>query len=147
MAVQPHDVAGRAARPVHFVPGNRDFYRGPIAEVREKVRSLCPVTPNPLWLPGAGVVPPAGEACWVGHDGRGDGRRGDFHSSDVMPNDFGLIEEFGGFEESADEGRAGPHALGGEAAEHFRAARPDASQRFRHVTVATHVPPFREARA
>jgi hypothetical protein len=37
------------------------------------------------------------------------------------------------------------HALGDEAAAHFRAVLPEALARFRHVVVVTHVPPFRES--
>ena len=53
-----------------------------------------------------------------------------------MLNDFGLIEEFGGFDEDPDERLAKLHALGDEAAAHFRAVLPDALARFRHVVVA-----------
>ncbi|MBP3955447.1 metallophosphoesterase [Gemmata sp. G18] len=145
VAVHLHAFADRVARPVYFVLGNHDFYRGSIAGVREKVRSLCSVTPNLHWLPDAGVVPLTDEACLVGHDGWGDGRFGDYHGSDVLLNDFGLIGEFGGFEEDPNERLAKLHALGDEAAAHFRSVLPDALARFRHVLVATHVPPFRES--
>ena len=37
------------------------------------------------------------------------------------------------------------HALGDEAADHFRAVLREALSRFRHVVVLTHVPPFRES--
>jgi hypothetical protein len=145
VAVHLHTIAGRVSRPVYFVLGNHDFYHGLIAGVREKVKSLCSVTPNLHWLPDAGVVPLTGDACLVGHDGWGDGRLGDYHRSDVMLNDFGLIGEFGGFDEDPGERLAKMHALGDEAAAHFRSVLPDALSRFRHVLVVTHVPPFREA--
>ena len=138
-------IAGRVNRPVYFVLGNHDFYRGSIAGVRKKVRSLCSVTPNLHWLSDVNVVPLIDDACLVGHDGWGDGRFGDYHGSDVVLNDFGLIEEFGGFEEAKEERLAKLQALGDEAAAHFRAVLPAALERFRHVIVATHVPPFREA--
>src|SRR3954469_8544205 len=149
---EAHDVAlhlnaidNAVQRPVYFVLGNHDFYRGSIAGVREKVRGLCAVTPNLHWLPDAGVVPLAGDTCLVGHDGWGDGRLGDYHGSDVMLNDFGLIGEFGGFDEDPAQRLTKLHALGDEAAAHFRAVLPDALKRFRHIVVLTHVPPFREA--
>jgi len=62
-----------------------------------------------------------------------------------MLNDFGLIEEFGGFDEDPQERLAKLHALGDEAAAHFRAVLPAAQSRFRHVIALTHVPPFRES--
>jgi 3',5'-cyclic-AMP phosphodiesterase len=145
VAIHLHSIAERVARPVYFVLGNHDFYRGSITGVREKVRSLCSVTPNLHWLPDTGVAPLTDEACLVGHDGWGDGRFGDYHGSDVLLNDFGLIEQFGGFEENADDRLAKLHALGDEAAAHIRAVLPDALARFRNVVVATHVPPFRES--
>ena len=85
------------------------------------------------------------ETCLVGADGWGDGRLGDYHNSDVILNDWGLIEEFGGFDEDREERLAKLHALGDESAAHLRAVLPEALRRFRHVVVLTHVPPFREA--
>jgi Icc protein len=134
-----------ARRPVYFVLGNHDFYRGSIAGVRKTVQQLCAVCPDLHWLPDAGVVPLTADACLVGHDGWGDGRLGDYFGSDVLLNDFGLIEEFGGFDEDPEERLAKLHALGDESAAHFRAVLPDALSRFRHVLVVTHVPPFRES--
>jgi Icc protein len=145
VAVHLRTIADRVERPVYFVLGNHDFYRGSIVEVRGKVRALCSVTPNLHWMPDAGVVPFTDEACLVGHDGWGDGRLGNYRSSDVLLNDFELIGEFGGFDEDPDDRLAKLHALGDEAAAHFRAVLPDALSRFRHVVAVTHVPPFRES--
>ena len=60
--------------------------------------------PKLHWMPDAGVVPFTESACLIGHDGWGDGRLGNYHGSDVMLNDFGLIDEFGGFEEDLPNG-------------------------------------------
>jgi hypothetical protein len=138
VAVHLHAITERVSRPVYFVLGNHDFYRGSIAGVRDKVRAICSVTPNLHWLPDAGLVPLTGDTCMVGHDGWGDGRFGNYHGSDVMLNDFGLIGEFGGFDEAPDERLAKMQALGDEAAAHFRAVLPEALARFRHVIAATH---------
>ncbi len=138
-------ITEKVKRPVYFVLGNHDFYCGSIASVRENVRSLCSVPPNLHWMPDEGIVPFGKEACLVGHDGWSDGRLGDYHGSDVMLNDFGLIEEFGGFDEDPHERLAKLNALGDEAAAHFRKVLPDAISRFQHIVVVTHVPPFREA--
>lgn len=121
-----HDVVDRVNRPVYFVLGNHDFYRGSIADVREKVRARCAVIPNLHWMPDAGVVPFTDETCLVGHEGLGDGR-------------------FGGFDEDPALRIPKLHALGDEAASHLRSVLPDALARFRHVVVVTHVPPFRES--
>ena len=76
------------------------------------------------------------------YDGWGDGRLGDYRSSDVELNDFRLIEEF--YEDPAQQ-LAKLHVLGDEAAAHFRGVLPEALSRFRQVVVLTHVPPFRES--
>ena len=144
VAIHLHTIAERVPKPVYFVLGNHDFYRGSIAGVREKIRALCTVMPNLHWMPDAGVVPFTEETCLVGADGWGDGRLGDYHGSDVMLNDFGLIGEFDGFEEDPKTRLAKLHALGDEAAAHFRTILPEALARFRHIVVLTHVPPFRE---
>jgi 3',5'-cyclic-AMP phosphodiesterase len=138
-------LSSRLQRPIYFVLGNHDFYRGSIAGVRATVRGLCADVPSLHWLPDAGVVPLADETCLVGHDGWGDGRLGNYHRSEVILNDWGLIEEFGGFNESLDERLAKLKALGDEAADHFRNVLPSALGRFRHVVALTHVPPFRES--
>jgi len=135
----------RLQRPIFFVLGNHDFYRGSIVTVREAVRHLCSDVPNLHWLPDAGVVPLTDETCLIGADGWGDGRLGDYHNSDVALNDWGLIGEFGGFDEDPEERLAKLHALGEESAAHLGTALPEALRRFRHVVVLTHVPPFREA--
>src|SRR5579862_2107772 len=44
-------------RPIYFVLGNHDFYRGSIIDVRDRIRALCLAVPNLVWLPAAGVVP------------------------------------------------------------------------------------------
>ena len=69
----------------------------------------------------------------------------DYHRSEVLFNDFGLIEDFGGFDEDPAERLAKLHALGDEAAAYFRAVLPGILARFPHTIVATHVPPFRDA--
>jgi predicted phosphohydrolase len=147
---EAHDLAGQLRAfsergPVYFVLGNHDYYRGSIAGVRGEVRELCRQVPNLLWMPDAGIVSLSDSTCLIGHDGWGDGRLGDYHGSDVMLNDFGLIGEFGGFDEDPDQRLAKLHTLGDEAAAHFLAVLPEALERFRHVIVLTHVPPFREA--
>ncbi|OWK42137.1 hypothetical protein FRUB_04215 [Fimbriiglobus ruber] len=145
VAIFLNNIEQRVERPVYFVLGNHDFYRGSIAGVREKIRSLCSVTANLHWMPNAGIIPLTKDTCLVGHDGWGDGRLGDYHGSDVILNDWGLIEEFGGFHEVRDDRLAKLNALGDEAAVHFRSVLPEALKRFQHVVVLTHVPPFREA--
>jgi hypothetical protein len=45
-------IADRLARPVHFVLGNHDFYRGSILEVRSAVATLASGDERLRWLSG-----------------------------------------------------------------------------------------------
>jgi len=130
-------------RPIFFVLGNHDFYRGGIAQVRSRVADLCAQSPRLHWLNGTGVVELAAETGLIGHDGWADGRLGDYAGSDVLLNDYFLIEELAGLDPEARLQRL--HALGDSAADHFRKTLPEALRRFRRVIAVTHVPPFREA--
>ncbi len=133
----------RLGLPVYFVLGNHDFYRGSIARVRAGVEALCARSPRLHWLPGSGVVALTPETALVGHDGWADGRFGDYERSEVLLNDYRLIEELAGLDTRDRLRRL--NALGDEAADHFRAVLPEALDRFRRVIALTHVPPFREA--
>ena len=145
VALLLHALGSSLRRPIYFVLGNHDFYRGSIAGVRATIRGLCSAVPDLHWMPDAGIVRLTDETCLVGHDGWGDGRLGDYHRSDVILNDWGLIGEFGGFDEAYEERLAKLHFLGDEAGAHFWSILPEALRQFRHVVVLTHVPPFREA--
>jgi predicted phosphohydrolase len=133
----------RLGLPIDFVLGNHDYYRGSIARVRAGVEALCARSPRLCWLPRAGVVELTPETGLVGHDGWADGRLGDYTRSEVLLNDYLLIEELAGLDKP--RRLAQLHVLGDEAAAHFRSVLPEALARFRHVVVLTHVPPFRAA--
>ncbi len=144
---EAHDVIGHLRAfaelgPVYFVLGNHDFDKGSIAGVRAEVSKVCHKVENLHWMPEAGVVPLGETTCLVGHDGWADERLGDYYGSGVRLNDFRLIGEFFGGPETW---LAKLQALRDEAAVHFRRVLPEALERFRHVIVLTHVPPFREA--
>ncbi len=130
-------------RPTYFVLGNHDFYRGTIAGVRQKVVALCAACPDLHWLPQSGVVALTENTGLVGHDGWGDGRLGHYWGLAVHLNDWRLIGEFIGLDPARRLETL--HALGDEAAAHFATVLPEALERFRHIVVVTHVPPFREA--
>jgi 3',5'-cyclic-AMP phosphodiesterase len=133
----------RLERPIFFVLGNHDFYRGSIEQVRRRVAELCARSPQLQWLNESGVVGLSAEIGLIGHDGWADGRFGDYAGSDVFLNDYMLIEELAHIDPELRLERL--HALGDAAAEHFRSVLPDAIARYRSVIAVTHVPPFREA--
>ena len=129
--------------PIYFVLGNHDFYRGSIAGVRRMVAQQCVSSAWLHWLPAAGVVPLTADTALIGHDSWADGRIGDFHCSEVMLNDYVLIQEL--------EGLLKPrlfeklNALGDEAATFLEDHARQALAHWRNVLVLTHVPPFRES--
>src|SRR4051812_25796829 len=43
-------------KPIYFVLGNHDFYKGSIAGVRAQVEALCSVCPNLHWMSRRGVI-------------------------------------------------------------------------------------------
>jgi predicted phosphodiesterase len=136
-------LARALARPIYFVLGNHDYYGGTIAGVRAKIEALGSACANLNWLPRSSVIALTEDTGLVGHDGWGDGRNGDYDRSSVELNDSWLIGDLSGLDKSARLARL--QALGDEAADHFRAVVPETLERFRHVIVLTHVPPFREA--
>ena len=140
--------------PVHFVLGNHDYYRGSISDVRAAARALGGRSTLVNWLTDSGPVWMTERTALVGHGGWGDARAADFRESDVILNDYLLIEEF---RETASDGElsretilseelmAALQGLGDEAGDHFRRVVPDALARCDHIVVLMHVPPFREA--
>jgi 3',5'-cyclic AMP phosphodiesterase CpdA len=131
------------ARPVYFVLGNHDFYRGRIAEVRQRMAALTARSELLRWLPAAGVVSLTRTTALVGHDGWGDGRAGVGMRSLVQLNDHRLIGDFQRDDLPARFQRLA--ALGDEAARFLDENVRRAFETHRHVLCVTHVPPFPEA--
>lgn len=128
-------------RPIFFVLGNHDFYRGSIDSVRQKAKLLSESTTWLNWLPHIGVVELTKQTGLIGHDSWGDGRLGAGARSQVILNDFFLIQDLS---ESQDLfGKL--NALGDEAADYFRNHLPESLKRYQHILVSVHVPPFKES--
>ncbi len=136
-------------RPIFFVLGNHDFYRGSILETRLAVTRLAAQAPNLTYMSATTAVELSPQTAIIGHDGWADARLGDFAGSNVMLNDYRLIEELRGWRREVSHPREslGPvlQELGNEAARHFELALAKVTGRYEHVIVITHVPPFREA--
>jgi 3',5'-cyclic-AMP phosphodiesterase len=136
-------MAERLARPIYFVLGNHDFYRGSIAEVRDRMARLTREHPHLHWLPAAGVVELSADLALVGHDGWGDARLGNPATTPILLNDFLLIRDLAGLDRPALIRRL--EDLGDQAAAFVSTTVPAALQRYSQVIFLTHVPPFREA--
>ncbi len=136
-------LARQLERPIYFVCGNHDYYHGSIDEVRGALSSLSAKAEHLHWLPSCGCVVLGPDTGLIGHGGWADGRLGDYHRSTVMLNDYLLIEELAGLDSF--QRLAKLREFGEDAAQHFAAVLPEALERFAHVLVLTHVPPFRDA--
>jgi predicted phosphohydrolase len=145
-------MADHVGLPIHFVLGNHDYYEGSLEAVRARIGALR--HPALHWLAQVGPVELAPDLVLVGNGGWGDARIGEFAGSDVLLNDYFLIEElrlafrkdkftdvFG--QGTALEGEL--RRLGREQAAALAPQLESAAGMGRHVLVLTHVPPFREA--
>ncbi len=133
----------RLERPVYFVLGNHDIYYGSIRGVREAVAAQSQDSQWLTWLTGGRIVPLAQDTALLGHDSWADGRCGDYLNSDVLMNDYLLIEEFAGLNKRGRLDRL--HAFGDAAAAYFRTLLPLALSQYRRAILVTHVPPFEQA--
>jgi predicted phosphodiesterase len=139
------DEMSQAVRiPMYFVLGNHDFYGGSITAVREIVSRQTAASHGLLqWLSESEVIALTETTALVGHDSWADGRLGDFFSSDVLLNDYVLIQELRCANKQ--ECYVKLNALGDEAAEFLESRVSEALTSCNHVFVLTHVPPFRDA--
>lgn len=130
---------------IFFVLGNHDAYGGSIAGMLETAEKMT--GHGATWLTKQGVVGLASDTALIGHDGWYDGRYGVPEASDVVLNDFLLIEEL------TLGGRRGERlrrpqlltklrAMADRFAEEARPTLEKAVTSYRHVFFATHVPPF-----
>jgi len=129
--------------------GNHDFYKGSIAGTRRQVGYVVGDNEGLVYLTQAGIVELTPNTALVGHDGWGDGRLGDLDQSEVILNDFLLIDELRCWRDANTLNkpvlRRMLETLGDEAAGYLKSVVTSAAKQYAKVIVATHVPPFREA--
>ena len=136
-------LADLVQRPVYFVLGNHDYYRGTMADVRAHAARLSEESQWLRWLPTSGVIALSASTGLIGHGAWADGRLGLGARSTIMLNDYVLIRDFiplglaDRFRKLAE--------LGDEAAEYFKTILPEALDTFTHVILLTHAPPFAAA--
>lgn len=87
------EIAHFIEKPIHFVLGNHDYYRGSVVNVRAELIQLMQTTKSLHWLPASGVQLLTSDIVLVGIDGFADGRYGDYDNSPACLNDSVLIEE------------------------------------------------------
>ena len=130
-------------RPIYFVLGNHDYYHGSIAEVRKGIVELVNQSDWLNWLTSCGIVELSEKTCLIGHDSWADGRLGNYWQSDVMLNDYLLIEELKGLDPAARLKEL--NKLGDEAVNHFENIIDEAFICYQNIIATMHAPPFREA--
>ncbi len=137
------EIEDRLKIPIYFVLGNHDFYHGSIQKMRANAIQLTKENANLVYLTDAGVIPLSSKTALIGHDGWYDGKAGNFLNSDVLLNDYFLIEELKDLQPAArlaklnEMGEAAGRAMAEELSKAF--------SRFSKVILLTHVPPFLES--
>lgn len=127
----------------YFVLGNHDFYYGSIPKIRQEAKNLTQEIPNLHYLTDNGIIPLSEETALIGHDGWADARCGDFLNSDILLNDYFLIEELKRL--THEERFQKLHEMGDEAATFLKTQLLKALKTYSRVVLLTHVPPFEES--
>lgn len=134
-------------KPIYFVLGNHDYYRGQIQEVRDAMTELTKNNNKLFWLPASGMQKLDNNTFLIGQDGWADGRLGGYQNSRVVLNDSRMIADL--FQEKI----LGKYQLlekmqqlaDADAVKLQNALKEAVSQNPKKIIVLTHVPPFKEA--
>jgi predicted MPP superfamily phosphohydrolase len=134
--------------PIYFVLGNHDYYGSSIKEVRRRIASLSQRNPRLIWLDRHGIVPLTKQSCLLGCEAWYDAAHGDFEGSKIWLSDFNNIKELtkntAATVNYKDFLRRKLNLLGKRDADRLKRLLPAALAEFKHIYVATHVPPFVE---
>lgn len=132
--------AASGPRPIYFILGNHDYHHGSIESVDREIAGVCRSVKNLHHLRGDEIIPLSQNTALVGHRGWADARAGWGSQTIIGSRDHNRIGEFRKL--SRVEIFAKMETLGQETATAFRRTLPYALSRYRHVVIATHVPPF-----
>lgn len=133
-------------RPLYFVLGNHDYYKGQIDDVKTAMRRVTRENTLLHYLPTTGVHTLTETVCLVGQDGWADGRLGDYQNSRVNLMDSRMITDL--FQQkivSRDHLLKKMQALADTDAKQLSSDLQKAvSSQPKKIIVITHVPPFKE---
>jgi Icc-related predicted phosphoesterase len=136
-------------KPIYFVLGNHDFYRGSITKTRQRMVQLVCESKHLNYLTTMEIAELSSQTAIIGHDGWPDGRLGDFQGTEVILNDHLLIDEIAQWYKNSFLNKVGLSntmiALANEAAQHLEQALAETIAKYTNIIAITHVPPFREA--
>lgn len=134
-------------KPVYFVLGNHDYYKGNVNQVRQEMTDLTNFEELLFWLPASGIQILDEQTILLGQDGWADGRLGDYSNSNVTLNDSRLIADL--FQERMlgkfkllEKMQQLADADAQQLQEDLAAA---ISKKPKNIIILTHVPPFKEA--
>lgn len=136
-------LADMLQKPIYFVLGNHDYYNGSIRQIRSDISIACRANEYLHWLPDEGVIEISERAALIGHGCWADGRLGNAENSQVLLNDYVLINEFVNL--STSERFRLLNRLGDEAAVKVEKLLLKAITSFDKIILLTHVPPFKES--
>ncbi len=85
------EMASTTQKPIYFVLGNHDYYRGSINDLRNKMTSMTKDEPFLFWLPASGPQKLNNDVVLLGYNCFADGRYGDYTNSRVVLNDSRII--------------------------------------------------------
>lgn len=141
------EMADYIKKPVYFVLGNHDYYRGRVTEVRQAMTELSKKHDKLFWLPASGIQEISKNTILLGQDGWADGRFGDYQNSGVSLNDSRMIADL--FQAKI-HGKIPLLEKMQELADADAARLQDdlyqaANKNPKKIIVLTHVPPFKES--
>ncbi len=127
-------------RPIYFVLGNHDYYKGSINTIRDKLPVFVSKQSHLHWLPNDGIVELCPTTALIGHGLWADGRLGLKEKSSILLNDYALIKEL----KYTNQTRLfqSLNQLGDRAAREVEPTLRSALARYNHIFFLTHIPPF-----
>ena len=142
------EMASAIQKPIYFVLGNHDYYRGSIDAVKAEMIGLTKAETLLHWLPACEPILLQDQTILVGEDGWADGRYGDYHNSRVALNDSLLIADL--FQQkivSRSSLLEKMQQLADADAKKLKESIEQAIALYqpKKMIVLTHVPPFKEA--
>ena len=128
---------------IYFVLGNHDFYYGSLSQVKEKVREISNASDRLFFLDDIPYVELTKDIALVGHSSWADGRLGNYNKSQIVLDDYILIEEFLELDKAQRLHKL--KELGDKAASQLKYNIETALKHYKKLLCLTHVPPFRES--
>ncbi len=137
-------LADTIEKPIYYVHGNHDFYRGSFDAVRQISTYNSTLPGAAKWIQGCGIVKLTDNSCLLGHDGWYDVRYGHFLSSHFELADFEYISDIKPIYRR-DRLQIFFNKLGDEYADYIRKNIPLAAKDYKNIYFMSHIPPFAEA--